>query len=135
MVAKVGDRFFSIYDGKTEYILGVTLQEKVEPGHKGGYFVYPTIKQAFFADVPFVKGGLYTAPRTLIMCMCWGESIEYDNNKIAFEYICPIKEFGLPSGYLATKHAKRQIEPTMKEAELKQKHNINLVQPADQPKK
>ena len=72
VVAKTLGRLLSIYDGKTEYILGSTLHEKVQPNHKGGYYVYASLEEAIFADVPFKKGGLYIAPRTIIKCMCWG---------------------------------------------------------------
>ena len=121
MVAKMNNQLYSIYDGKTEYVIGTTLTETVKTNHGGGYYVYPTIKQAFFADVPFNKGGLYTAPRVLLVCMCWGESLEYKNGKIAWENLSPIKEMPMESGYLATKHAKRQIEPQIKEQNLKDK--------------
>jgi len=124
MVAKVGDKLYSIYDGKTEYTLGQTMTQPVAENHQGGFYVYPTMRQAFFADVPFNKGGLYTAPRTLIVCMCWGEFIEYGNGKIAFEKLCPIKEIGMQSGYLATKDARRNIESTMKEADLKKQKSF-----------
>jgi len=112
MVAKLGDRYLSIFDGKTEYSLGQILHEPCEPNHGGGYYVYPTMKQAVFADIPHNKDGLYMAPRTILVCICWGDYVEYGNGKIAFSYICPTKELPLDRGYIATKTARRQIEDT-----------------------
>ena len=33
LVAKVNGRLFSIYDGKTEYVIGQKLSQKVKSGH------------------------------------------------------------------------------------------------------
>ena len=110
MVAKIGDKYFSIFDGKTEYALGRILHEPCTPNHGGGYYVYPTMKQAVFADIPHNKDGLYMARRTILVCICWGDYVEYGNGKIAFSYICPTKELPLDKGYLSTKTARRQIE-------------------------
>jgi len=110
MVAKVGGKYFSIFDANIEYVLGQTMFQQVQHEHGGGFYVYPTLKQAILADVPYNENGLYTAPRTILVCMCWGDSIDYSNGKIAFSYICPVKEFPLEKGYLATKAARREIE-------------------------
>jgi len=34
--------------------------------------------------------------------ICWGDKIEYPNGKIAFSYICPIENLGMPRGYKVT---------------------------------
>ena len=52
--------------------------------------MYSKLEEAIFADIPFKRGGLYFAPRTILKCLCWGDKIEYDNGKLAFSYICPI---------------------------------------------
>jgi hypothetical protein len=62
LVAKVADYYFSIYDGKVEYVIGRTLSQKAMAAHRGGYYVYNTPQEAVFADVPFKTGGFYTAP-------------------------------------------------------------------------
>jgi len=110
MVAKIGDKYFSIFDGKTEYVLGQIMHEPASSHHGGGYYVYPTMKQAVFADVPHTEHGLYMAPRTILVCICWGDSIQYSNGKIAFSYISPVKELPLHKGYLATKTARKEAD-------------------------
>eukprot|EP00330_Aristerostoma_sp_ATCC50986_P011665 CAMPEP_0114577058 /NCGR_PEP_ID=MMETSP0125-20121206/1760_1 /TAXON_ID=485358 ORGANISM="Aristerostoma sp., Strain ATCC 50986" /NCGR_SAMPLE_ID=MMETSP0125 /ASSEMBLY_ACC=CAM_ASM_000245 /LENGTH=135 /DNA_ID=CAMNT_0001766073 /DNA_START=159 /DNA_END=566 /DNA_ORIENTATION=- len=65
------------------------------------------MKQAVFADIPYNKGGLYTAKRTILACICWGESIDYKSGKVAFSALCPVREYPLDKGYLSTKAARR----------------------------
>ena len=99
-VAKLLGKLLSIYDGKTEYLLGKTMHEEVIEGHKGGFYVYPNLEEAIFADVPNKKGGLYIAPRTILKCMCWGNRYEYDKGKLAFSYLIPVQDIGMPKGYI-----------------------------------
>jgi hypothetical protein len=40
LVAFLDGKYLSIYDGQTEYRLGVTLSQPCDQDHKGGYFVY-----------------------------------------------------------------------------------------------
>ncbi|EAR85519.1 hypothetical protein TTHERM_00442690 (macronuclear) [Tetrahymena thermophila SB210] len=108
MVAKTLGQYLSIYDGKTEYKMGVVMHQPAKPDHQGGFYVYDSLDQAIFADVPLKKDGLYFAPRTVIKCACWGDKIEYPNGKIAFEYLCPVQDMGMPKGYLATKAAMKE---------------------------
>ena len=42
LVALVSERFYSIYDGKTEYVIGENMGQKAMAGHTGGYYVYNT---------------------------------------------------------------------------------------------
>jgi len=51
VVAKLKGEYYSIYDGNTKYEIGKIMQQKVYPGHKGGYYVYPTIETAIYADM------------------------------------------------------------------------------------
>lgn len=44
VVAVVGERFFSIYDGTTEYRLGETLHSPCREGHRGGLYVSHTLQ-------------------------------------------------------------------------------------------
>lgn len=57
---------------------------------------------------PQHKGGLFFAPRTIIKAICWGDKIEYPNGKIAFSYICPIENLGMPRGYKVTKAGQKE---------------------------
>jgi len=37
---------------------------------------------------------------------CWGEMQVYLSGKLAFSYICPLEDLGLPLGYKSTKAGK-----------------------------
>ena len=64
-------------------------------------------KLKFYAKYsPFKKGGLFIAPRTILKVMCWGEKLVYPTGKLAFSYICPVEDMGLPKGYKSTKASK-----------------------------
>lgn len=106
-VALIRGRFYSIYDGKTEFRIGETLYQPAQAGHEGGYYVYRTAEEAVFADMYFPlsqqhEGGLFIAPRTILTVVAWGDRVEYPNGKLSFSYICPVRDIGLPRGYLAT---------------------------------
>ena len=111
LVAKVNGRLYSIFDGKTEYVVGQQLYEPVQASHQGGYYVYPSLKEAIFADVPFNKGGHFLAPRTVIKVIAWGNFICYSQGKMAFSYLLPVEELGLPIGY---KNTKESVKEAMK---------------------
>ena len=53
LVAKVAGQLYSIYDGETEYNMNQVLSQPARPGHRGGYYVYASIHEAIFADVPY----------------------------------------------------------------------------------
>ena len=44
--------FLSIYDGKTEYVLGETVTSRARQDHNGGIYVYRTEQEAREAHVP-----------------------------------------------------------------------------------
>lgn len=50
--------------------------------------------------------------------MCWGEKIAYPSGKLAFSYICPIEDIGLPKGYIATKAGKTAALKGLKKLEF-----------------
>lgn len=66
------------------------MHEEVQSNHKGGYYVYASLKEAVFADVPFNKGGHFIAPRTVIKVIGWGDMIKYEKGKIAFSNVLPV---------------------------------------------
>lgn len=76
------------------------LHQPVKPSKKGGYFVYKDVKDAIFADIVFHNGGNFSAPRTVIKCVCWGDSIKY-GNKLCYSFLLPVGDMGLPIGYKA----------------------------------
>ena len=108
LVAKVGGKYFSIYDGKTEYAVGRKLAQKVKSNHQGGYYCYASLEEAIFADVPYKVGGHYLAPRTVLKCIAWGPFCLYEHGKMAFTYILPVEDLGLPIGYKNTKESVKQ---------------------------
>jgi hypothetical protein len=90
VVARVGQRLFSIYDGETEYEIGVVLRQNVgsqNAPHTGGYYVYRTSAEAIAATFPSTSS-LFVAPRVLLRCLAWGDVRQYDN-KLAFSCIRP----------------------------------------------
>eukprot|EP01017_Pseudomicrothorax_dubius_P023221 TRINITY_DN2488_c0_g1_i3.p1 TRINITY_DN2488_c0_g1~~TRINITY_DN2488_c0_g1_i3.p1 ORF type:complete len:136 (-),score=10.75 TRINITY_DN2488_c0_g1_i3:11-418(-) len=101
-VAKTFGSYVSIFDGTTKYEIGKTLHQSAKPSHEGGYYVYASLEEAIFADIPRKKGGMFIAPRTVLQVLCWGTRIDYDNGKIAFEYLKPVADMGFPTGYLST---------------------------------
>ena len=103
LVAKVNGQYFSIFDSKTEYKIGVHLHEPAKPNREGGYYVYSSLKEAVFADVPYNKGGHFIAPRTILKVIAWGDCVQYTKGKIAFSNVLPVEDLGLPIGYKNTK--------------------------------
>ena len=81
------------------------MAQKEMSNHRCGYYVYATVKEAIFADVPFKQGGHYIAPRTVLKCICWGSFVQYSNGKIAFSNLLPVADLGLPQGYKSSKSA------------------------------
>lgn len=65
------------------------MSQEVKHNHQGGYYVYSTLKEAIFADVPYNKGGHYIAPRTILKLIAWGDFMLYDKGKMAFTHIIP----------------------------------------------
>ncbi|KRX11215.1 Protein kinase-like domain [Pseudocohnilembus persalinus] len=128
VVAKVLGKLFSIYDGTTEYILGKQMSQKAKDNHQGGFYVYSSIDEAIFADVPLKKGGLYFAPRTIIKCICWGSKVEYGNGKIAFSNLTPVSDLGMPKGYIATKAGKREARNKYMEEQKKKAGAVGQIQ-------
>ena len=130
MVAKIDGTFWSIYDANTEYKTGEVKHQQAKPNKKGGYYVYKDVKDALFADVVFHAGGHFTAPRTVLKCICWGSSISY-GNKLCYSFLLPVADLGLPIGYKV--NARDCVQQALQDKErrqhqrLEQKHDINLV--------
>eukprot|EP00735_Rhodelphis_limneticus_P005686 TRINITY_DN17644_c0_g1::TRINITY_DN17644_c0_g1_i1::g.11409::m.11409 TRINITY_DN17644_c0_g1::TRINITY_DN17644_c0_g1_i1::g.11409 ORF type:complete len:150 (-),score=-4.41,Microtub_assoc/PF07989.6/0.13 TRINITY_DN17644_c0_g1_i1:35-484(-) len=93
-VAHVNDRFFSIFDGETEYRLFEPRREHVQPFHRGGYYVFERYEDILNISVPRMSE-LANAPWVILKCECWGKCERY-GKKIAFEYIRPISMFPFP---------------------------------------
>ena len=100
------------------------------PNKKGGYFVYKDVQDAIFADIVFHEGGLFTAPRTILKCICWGDKIAY-GKKLCFSYILPVNDLGLPMGYKANGRECAELAIAERERRhnerLEVKHDLGLV--------
>lgn len=89
--AVVGNNYFSVFDGETEYKLGVTLRQKiVHPTKKCGFFVFNSLEQALRCPFPSHSKLLYT-PRVLLLVHATGNSRTYKNGCFAFECITPVQ--------------------------------------------
>lgn len=130
LVAKIDGRLFSIYDVDTEYKTGEVLSQAARSGHRGGYYVYASVQEAIFADVPYKAGGNFIAPRTVIKCICFGDFVIYGNGKISFSNLMPVADLGLPRGYKANKDAIRRAlleQESWRHEQLEQEFNLNLI--------
>lgn len=103
-VARVGTRLLSVYDGRTEYALGVAMRQPLGPlgaaAHGGGgYYCYATFERAAAADVPRASA-LRVAPRAVLRCRAWGARAPVGRRgKIVVECIEPLELLRMPLGY------------------------------------
>ena len=92
--------------------------------------MYRQVKEALFADIAFHPGGNFTAPRTVIKCICWGPCIKY-GNKLCFSFILPVGDLGLPLGYKSNPRACiEQIIANQEKRDndkLERKYDLNLA--------
>lgn len=82
-------RMVSIFDGKTEYVIGQELRQAVRTNHEGGYYVYADVRTAKDADVP-ASSALRTAKRAIIRVEAKGQYTRY-GDKIAFSRVTPVE--------------------------------------------
>ena len=111
--------------------MGEIKHQKVESNKKGGYFVYKDVEDAIFSDIQFNHGGNYSAPRTILKCICWGiDTLRY-GNKFAFSNIMPVEDIGLPIGYKANpQECMKQVfqdKIDRMNSRLEKKYDLNLV--------
>lgn len=101
-------QYYSLFDGKTEYILGKRLAEKAITDHQGGYYSYPDplkVEHLFHAGL-LVRFKDRPMTATLLECEISGHIEHYDDQgqpmtndpyrratpqKIASTYIRPMK--------------------------------------------
>ena len=110
--------------------MGQVLTQSAMAGHKGGYYVYSSTREAVFADVPYKRGGHFIAPRTVIKCICWGNFVIYNNGKMSFSNIMAVADLGLPQGYKANKSAIRQAlkdQDWMADQRVERQFDLNMV--------
>lgn len=107
-VQVIDDRYYSVKDDITEYIIGKRLMEKAVTNHKGGYYTYPSINglESLHKDKAVFNSKFYKESHTLALLKCeisgnmeyynlYGESIDprYRSSisKTASTYIRPIE--------------------------------------------
>lgn len=96
IVEVVDGKYYSVFDGKTQYAMGKRLAEKAVSEHGGGYYSYPTaegVEAAFQAGTLF-PSHCYDNPMTLalIECEISGTIINYQGRKFASTYLRPLGE-------------------------------------------
>ncbi len=89
-VAFENGKLLSIFDGETEYRIGLEMKETARQNHAGGFYVYKSIKEAENAVVPY-DSALIDAPRVIIRCKVEGSYCRYSNGKFSFSRITPLK--------------------------------------------
>lgn len=97
LVAKVGDRFFSIFAGlDLEYIVGEALEEEAMPGQKAGLFFCLWPCTAARQYVPPNHRGLFSAPRALMRCRCEGPIVHHREGRLSCSRLTVLQELPLP---------------------------------------
>jgi hypothetical protein len=88
-------RLFSVFDGKTEYVMGKRMVERAVAEHGGGYYSYPSIEgvEQRFNNGSIFPQRCYRDPMTLVLIECEisGTILEYENGKLASTYLKPVK--------------------------------------------
>ena len=106
------------------------MSQQARPGHRGGYYVYGSTREAVFADVPYNRGGNFIAPRTVLKCICWGDFVVYNNGKMSFSNIMPVGDLGLPQGYMANRNAVRRAvegQGSLQEDLMERQFDLNMA--------
>jgi len=89
-VAVVNGRYFSIFDGTTEYRLGETTTDRARQGHMGGIYCYDNEADARRAAVPS-SSALLHAPRAILRVRAEGAYCRYPGDKLAFSHVTPLE--------------------------------------------
>lgn len=92
-VAVVKGRYFSVFDGTTEYKVGELLSEPCRPRHEGGFYCYPKLEDLLDRQLGCLFPAhsiLFGRPLAILRCKVAGRRIKYSNNKCAFSQITPI---------------------------------------------
>ena len=92
-VAKTPEKLISVYDGKTEYKIGETINDTVSTRTQnicsgGGIFVHTTAKKAEAQGFPD-NSAAADLPRVILKGYAWGKKNE--DGKIAVEHFQPVE--------------------------------------------
>jgi hypothetical protein len=95
VVRLIDGRFFSLYEPGVEYSLNIRMKQPAKPGHRGGYFSYPSLEAGMdYLDgcvrcIPF-HGEVATPQLALLEVEIGGRIIDY-GHKLCSTYLCPVK--------------------------------------------
>jgi hypothetical protein len=95
VVRVIEGRYYSLYDPTQEYIIGERLKQAAKPGHKGGFFSFPTQDKGMLyliscsRYIPFHRE-VVTHELALLECEIGGRIINY-GYKMASTYLYPVK--------------------------------------------
>lgn len=89
-VALSNGRMYSLFDGRTEYVIGQEMREATRQNHGGGYYVYRSAQEARDASIPRDSELRDCLTRAIIRCQCSGSYCTYDD-KLAFSRIIPLE--------------------------------------------
>ena len=98
-----GARFLSIYDGTTQYRIGVDLHQPMNDNDLGetcgGFFCFNTAEEVFSAIVP-QNSVLKNAERAIIKCAGWGQRRRFPNGKLCIEHLRPLSIHAFPQDFI-----------------------------------
>lgn len=80
-------KYISLYDGTTEYEIGVTKLEKAHPNHGGGYYFYENYLDALNLKDTGLAEGFSTL--AILKVEYGGKTIRYESGKIAASELTP----------------------------------------------
>jgi hypothetical protein len=95
VVRFIEGRYYSLYDPKQEYVPGERVKQPAKPGHKGGFFSFPTLEDGMqylsccTQIIPF-HSEVATSQLALLECEIGGKIIDY-GHKMASTYLRPIR--------------------------------------------
>jgi len=96
LVAKVGDKYFSLRSGEdVEYAIGSSVEEEARPDRRGGLYICDSPASALsqYIETRFADG----LAVTLLRCSCVGPFVDYGGGKAACSELTPIEEVQIPS--------------------------------------
>jgi len=129
VVARVGPKLISIWDGKTEYQVGVTMRHppvlmNPKVSAPPGYYLYASAEEALHADIP-KTAALFVAPRIILKCLAWEQlptpPLRSMQGSIIMRYVRPIEVMPLPFGAKNTNFTDSQL------LRIKLKHAYDLA--------
>jgi hypothetical protein len=109
-----GAQFLSIYDGTTQYRIGVDLYQPMDDEDLGetcgGFFCYNAPEEVFNAIVPS-NSVLKNAERAIIKCAGWGMRRRFPNGKVCLERLRPLSIHAFPRDFIPDAPISTRGEP------------------------